>query len=376
MDSLLLPRVEERPFDSTAHKETPAGRGNPFVRPRRFPRLLQFIVIYALGGVLLVAMVGTSDLHRFVPPLQLSIGSPPLEIRLSKDAIKTEGIGAVLSGIKGALLLSNYTGAALTMNDKSSGHGYNLKKYLRLGSPLWIHRIPCNLTKGISQILNSIVESCEQFDYSELESFGVFNNCNMVTVEKYLNHPRSCLKHTQDLVRDATNFRLPDNGMREDICVLRRGGDVENKILNEEGNMWAIDENKTIPILREASKRGRRIVLVTETSLQSQIEQIYQPHVFSNRESLDQVVSRISQCRCSFVASASSFAMAMMQITQPEYIVYTENRDGFSFETKPYAYEEYGPNAVSLLNGTEAIADLCAPLSDATRSVTEDQLDR
>lgn len=376
MDYLLLPSDEERPFDSTAHKETPARRGNPIVKPRRFPRFSPFIVICALVGLLLVAMVATNGLHRFVPLPQLSIGSPPLEIRLSKDAIKTEGIGAVLSGMKAALLLSNYTGAALTMEDKSSGHGYKLKKYIRLGNPLSTHRIPCNLTKDISQILKNIVESCEQFDYSELESFGVFNDCNLVTVQAYLNHPRSCLKHTQDLVRDATHFRLPDNGIREDICVLRRGGDVENKILKGEGNMWAIDENKTIPILREASRRGRRIVLVTETGRQSQVEQTYQPHVFSNRESLDQVVSRISRCRCSFVASASSFATAMMQITQPEYIVYTESRDGFSFETEPYAYEEYGPNAVSLLKGIKAIADLCAPLSDATTSVTEDQLDR
>lgn len=295
-----------------------------------------------------------------------------IQIHISDEAIKGEGVGAVISGLKGVLMLANYTGAAVTMHDKTSGHGYPLSRYLRFSKvpgrlsekSSLAERVVCKITGGADKLFARMTKECEQFDYSSLRDLGVFRNCNTVIPQRYLNHPRTCLHQTAELVRKFTRFDMPPAGtVKNDICVLRRGGDVETKILKGKGNMWAIDKKKTLPVLQALRRLGANITLVTETRQNvAKLGRLYSADVVSNKEPLRVVMTRLSRCRCLFVSGGSSFAAAVVQITDPTYAVYTESRLMFSFRgVAGYAYEEFGPRAVSVLSGREKLVRVCAP---------------
>lgn len=287
---------------------------------------------------------------------------PRLEIRLHNTAVITEGIGAVLSGLKPVLLLQNHTKATVTLPPTRSGHGYLLQKYIRFKPPIKRNRIYCKISaRQVSLLLAKILNSCRELDGQLIQSYGVFNNCNTLNVTEYLNHPRHCVSYTSSLVRRFTTFDLPrvTKFHKRDICVLRRGGDVEGKILEGKGNQWAIDEEKTLPILRKLSGKKQRIILVTETKF-SGVEQKYSADVFSNNEDLYKVVSLLTHCRCLFLSPATSFQVSIAQITRPSYMIHMESRKGFEFTTVPYNYSEFAERAVSILSGEENIVRLCS----------------
>ncbi|PXF48021.1 hypothetical protein BWQ96_02212 [Gracilariopsis chorda] len=291
-----------------------------------------------------------------------NLSSPQREIFLTPSAVRIEGIGAVLSGLKPILMLANYTNAKITMHDNFTGHGYNMTEYLRLEKPFEPHqRIPCKLNLNLRKFLVNVVEHCHNFRPEHLKPLRLFERCNSISVNKYIAHPRMCVKHTQDLARDFTKFQLRSNVRKDNLCVLRRGGDIEDIIRSGQGNMHAIDEQLTIPILRKAAGRGRRIVLATETRYEQEVSDLYRPHIFSNNESLPVVVSLLETCRCLFVSSGSAFAAAMMQLARPTYLVYTSSRPGFSFDAQWYHFDEYGEQAIDVTSGKDYVVERCAP---------------
>lgn len=281
-----------------------------------------------------------------------------LEIRLDGDSIIREGLGAVVQGLKPVLLLANAAGAVITAHDKISGHGYHLNKYLRLGSFIQEDRIKCKVSRSISRLLDRIVTECDEFPYHHL--LRLFDKCNMIVITKYLLHPRTCLQRTAPLVRAIARFSRRQ-AFPEDVCVLRRGGDVEKKIMSGENNIWALDNARIVPILDETRQRGARIVVITETKQEDVVRRRLRPHVLSNNEPLPVVVRRLNSCRCLFVSSGSSFAVTMVQISDPPHVIYTESRPGFNFSIEPYPYNEFGERAHSVLEDPIQIAELCIP---------------
>lgn len=327
----------------------------------------------------------TSDITDYNTPQPAFVESSSdsnrtLEIRLVEDALRTEGLGAVLSGLKPVLLLAHTTGAVITARNIDSGsHGYKLRKYLRLKDPLKGARITCNLSESMTAgLLSRIVAECERFDYTIIAAYGVFTNCDTLIVRRYLLHPRTCVAHTAALARAFS--RLHPRKERErsvdrtDVCILRRGGDVERRIVNGLGNMWAIDEARTLPLLKRMRKRGRRIVLVTETTREALVLARYRPDILSNSDHLRVVVRILTRCRCMFVSAGSSFAATMVQLTQPKYVVYTVSRPGFSFNVTPYNYSEFGRQALSIIEQPDRILTKCAPTDSGgeTRPITID----
>ncbi|KAI0559952.1 hypothetical protein FGB62_130g158 [Gracilaria domingensis] len=300
-----------------------------------------------------------------IQPPSSTLSSGPLEIYLEPSAVKIEGIGAVLSGLKPILMLANVTGARITMNDNFTGHGYNMSRYLDIQQPFPDSmRVPCNVTFNVRKFLVDIVEECDSYDFTAwLRRLRIFHGCNSLSVSKYIAHPRMCLKHTQDLVTSFTKFETRPQIEKNDVCVLRRGGDIEDIIRSGEGNKHAIDEELTVPILRQVKERGGKVVLVTETNYEDELRQLYEPHVFSNFEDLQTVVSRLESCRCTFVSSSSAFATAMLQITKPTYMVYTSSRPGFSFSDRWYHLDEFGRFAIDVTSDRQSIVESCAPLT-------------
>lgn len=329
-------------------------------------RTITLYVLYIAASVILLSI---HFLHLQAPSISKSSTCPSYEIHLNRHAIsKQEGIGAVLSGLKPVAMFANYTSALITTSDKRSGHSYRISKYIRVHRSCIPkrRRVACDLSRPIEHILSQMVQQCHKFNFSLLETYGVFRNCNYVAVSGFLGHPRTCVKHTQHLINNLTNWRA-STAERNDVCVLRRGGDVERRIMNGEGNMWAIDEQKTVPILRQLSRQGANIVLSTETHMKN-IRSLYHADVYSNRERLDVVVQRLSLCRCLFISVSSSFAAAMVQITQPTFIVHTQSRDGFKFDVEPYNYSEYGANALSVLNESEVLRACAEPSNKNTHA--------
>lgn len=325
----------------------------------RLPPLLAVSLIISLLLPLRLAFY-YFDFHFNLHALDRSSPSR-LEIRLVGPAVRNEGIGAVLAGLKPVLLLANYTGAVITMRDKSSGHGYSLRRYLNFLVPLGGSRVICDqLADPIHVLLDRIANECDRFNSSVLSDLGVFNECNTLLVDRYLSHPRPCIAYSAPLIRAATKFNIDPHAEKTDVCLMRRGGDVEDRIRAGEGNMWALDEPRTKPIMEAVKAAGAKIVVVTETKREDEVRNVYDPDVLSNKEDLDKVVAHLQKCRCTFIAAASSFAAAMMQVTMPEHIIYTESRDGFEYETQPYPYGEYGDRAIPLGRGTDAIVELCA----------------
>lgn len=284
-----------------------------------------------------------------------------LEIRLDGKSIINEGLGAVVQGLKPVLLLANATGAVITAHDKISGHGYHLNKYIRLDPFIRGNRIKCAASKNISKLLNRIVTECNDFPYHELPH--LFTGCNMIVITKYLVHPRTCLERTAPLVRAITRFKRAKTN-RDSVCLLRRGGDVEDRILSGKNNVWALDNARMIPVLDKVRKRGARIVVITETRLEALVRKRFRPHILSNKEPIQIVVRRLDTCRCLFVSSGSSFAVTMVQVSSPTHVIYTESHSEFKFSVTPYPYDEFGERAHSVLEDATKLADLCvSPLS-------------
>lgn len=285
-----------------------------------------------------------------------------LEIRLSKGAIRKEGMGAVLSGMKGVLLIANATGAIVTAEDQDSGHGYTLSEYIHFSTPFPLSRKVCTPSVQPKVLSNRVLSECQLFNFSTLPSLGVFDDCDTLEFTEYLSHPRTCLAHSAQLVQRATKFQIPSVTVRKAICILRRGGDVERRIMEGKGNMWAIDEKYTLPILRKLRDLANvEVRLITETSKPTEVTSKYKPNVFSNKESLRKVVNHLVGCRCTFISAGSSFASSMMQIAPPDYIIYTVDANDFSFKgVMPYAYDEYGQYAISIRENATRIVELCA----------------
>lgn len=286
------------------------------------------------------------------------------EIRLDfvKMRFGAEGLGSMLSTLKSVLLLSNWTGATITGNPVVSGHGYSTSKYFNMAKPLKRGRIICNIPqRDISNLLKSIIGNCTKFPVSSL-SF-LFRNCNTLIVSSVPVHPRNCLKATAPLVRNFVKFNLTQkhNVPKSDLCVLRRGGDVETKIRRGDGNVWAIDESRTILLIEQLKKKAVRIVLSTETNFADEIRKKYKVDLFSNREPLHRVVKVLSACRCLFVSAGSSFGVTIAQIVDPAYIVYAVNAQNFSFNIAPYNYaQEFGNRSISVRAPTDEIVEKCS----------------
>lgn len=90
---------------------------------------------------------------------------------------------------------------------------------------------------------------------------------------------------------------------KTDTCALRMGGGVETKIRAGKGNVWVIDENHTIPILRQSKIRGATVVLVTKTKHSDEVLEKCKPDVFSNREHFLLVFQHLTFCRCLFISA-------------------------------------------------------------------------
>ena len=137
-------------------------------------------------------------------------------------------------------------------------------------------------------------------------------------------------------------------------------GDVERKIRQGKGNQWAIDERRTIPIINGVRKRLKdgnknnngvpvNFVVSTETEFEDEVRRVYRPDILSNKEPLEMVVNILGNCRCLFISSGSSFAVSIVQIVQPDYIVFSESSVGFQFDAPRYQFEEFGERAISIV---------------------------
>lgn len=317
-----------------------------------------FFSVVGLGLLVPFALYAKMGLVRY--PIGRSYYGVPqrqtLEIRIEGDT--REGLGAVIQNLKPVLLLANATGAVITSRYKFSAHGYRLNKFIRFGTFILQERIKCNTSRTIHSVLNRIINECNTFPYHELPR--LFTKCNMIVVTNYPMHPRPCIRLTAPLIRAATRFPA-EKAVREDVCILRRGGDVEKWIMSGKHNQWALDYVRMVPILDNVRRKGARIVLVTETSEEDFVRKKFRPHIISNKEPLPVVVGRLNSCRCLFVSSCSSFAITMVQISAPPHVIYTENHPGFNFTHRPYPYNEFGERAHSVLEDPIHLANLCLP---------------
>lgn len=282
-----------------------------------------------------------------------------LEIRLESRAFIGEGIGASLSGLKPVLLIANATGAAITATGEpnSGHHGYKLRKFISLGQPIRSPRRRfCKIDS--QRLIWAVNDACERFDYTAVRK--MFKSCEIIRVKKYLNHPRSCVAQTAPLVRGIFRHRLLENPIRNNLCVLRRGGDVEERIEKGEGNHWGIDTKLTLPILAVGRQYLMEIVVITETYTPLKLRMQYgHPLTLSNKEPLQRVHERLSHCRCLFGSSGSSFAAAMVQLSNPPTFIYTVNHKGYEFKVKPYNFSDYGNQAIPITTPRHEIIRRC-----------------
>ena len=155
----------------------------------------------------------------------------------------------------------------------------------------------------------------------------------------------------------SRGFSPSKTNRKTDICVLRRGGDMEKRILHSAGNWAALDEKHMLPILAELKALKKRIVLVTETQFPELLKTKYNPDIFSNKESLNIVFQRLSNCHCLFLA-ASSFGALIANTMDPRYIVHTVNSSDFQFNSY-FAFREFG-TAISVRSDPRKIIKLCS----------------
>lgn len=276
--------------------------------------------------------------------------------------MKREGIGAVVSNLKAVLYLANETGASVTGHNVRSQHGYRIREFVNLGKPLH-NRTECEIKGDMNLILRQISEECETFDFGSLAEIGFFKNCNTVVIPALEPiHPRTCIKKTMPFVHQFLRLELnfsTDISEYKDICVARRGGDMEKRIKSGGAQQSAIDEKYTLPILSHLKEKGSRIVLVTQTTNEEEVIQKYQPDIFSNNEDLHVTFQRLSRCRCLFISSGTSFALFLVYITNPHYIVYTESAPDFRFLYPAYEYKEFGNRAISVRSNNETLLKRC-----------------
>lgn len=276
--------------------------------------------------------------------------------------IVREGIGAVVSNFRPVLQLAHETGALIVGKDARSPHGYQLTEYIKMGKS-HPNRKNCKLTENIYDILINISKQCTKYDFNSLQGIGLFNNCNTVIIPVLPTlKPRTCLKKTIPLVHNFLQPILqiaPKSNSRTDVCVVRRGGDMEHRIAIGIANYTAIDELHTLPILQALKKMGAKIVLITQTKREKAVLQKYNPNIFSNQEPLPLAFGRLSNCRCMFIAAASSFAFLATIISSPSFIVHTVPRPDFEFRFQPYDYQEFGERAISIRSNSSKIVEKC-----------------
>lgn len=283
-----------------------------------------------------------------------------LEIRLYRKTVHNEGLGGVLSALRGVLIIQNATGAVITMGGKNSlkalGHGYYLRDFLNIGFPLPGKRRFCKYGyKQAAEIIANAWKKCDMHNISRRDQ--LFRNCNTFRVFSPLGHPKSCAAYTAPMVRNLWRYPLEKPQSQTDICVLRRGGDLEHK-LNFFGHRYKIDLERTLPILEAARRNKKRIVLLTETNYPANILKLYRPNIFSNKEPLQVVLKRASRCKCLFASSGSSFAIAVAQISQPSTIIYTQPRTSWMFQN-PFLLSDFGERAIPVTVPIAKIIQRC-----------------
>lgn len=273
-----------------------------------------------------------------------------------------EGIGAVVSNFRPVLQLAHLTGAVIVGKDTRSSHGYQMTEYIKMGKR-HPNRKNCDLGENIYDVLINISKKCTNYDLNSLEELGVFKNCNTVIIPILpSSKPRTCLKETIPLVQNFLQPSLqiaPMSNYRTDVCVVRRGGDMERRIASGIANYTAIDEKHTLPIIQSLKEMGARIVLITQTKTAQVVLQKYNPDIFSNQEHLPLTFKRLSNCRCLFISAGSSFALLATIISSPSFIVHTEPAPDFEFRFEPYAYHELGERAVSIRSNRSKIIEKC-----------------
>lgn len=273
-----------------------------------------------------------------------------------------EGIGAVVSNFRPVLQLAHHTGAVIVGRDTRSPHGYQMAEYIKLGKS-HPNRKNCKLRGSIEEILINVSKHCGTFDVGSLEELGIFKNCNTVLIPILPPlKPSTCLKETIPLVYNFLQPKLriaPKWNARNDVCVVKRGGDMEHRIAIGVANYTAIDEYHTLPILQLLKEKGARIVLITQTKREKDVLKKYNPDIFSNKEHLPMTFERLSKCRCLFIASGSSFAFLATIISSPTFIVHTEPAPDFQFRYPPYEYSEFGERAISVRRNRSEIVEKC-----------------
>lgn len=137
---------------------------------------------------------------------------------------------------------------------------------------------------------------------------------------------------------------------------------MEHAIRRGKGKVWAIDVNQTIPVLQtlRASRNRGKIIVSTETNYADEIQKLYLADEISNKEDLEVVVARLSNCRCLFVGGGTSFAAAIVAIVNPTYIVYMVDAPDFRFHRPGYHYEEFGEKAISIRARHSEIVRRCS----------------
>lgn len=120
---------------------------------------------------------------------------------------------------------------------------------------------------------------------------------------------KTCTAYTTPQVRALWVPKLSSPPVKRDICVLRRGGDLEHRLHTDYGIRYRIDINRTLPVLSAARAAGNRTVLITETKQPRKLMRVYKPDVLSNKERLEVVMRRLAMCKCVFHADGSRYVL-------------------------------------------------------------------
>eukprot|EP00172_Hildenbrandia_rubra_P002632 Plantae.Rhodophyta-Hildenbrandia_rubra.ctg36246.p1 GENE.Plantae.Rhodophyta-Hildenbrandia_rubra.ctg36246~~Plantae.Rhodophyta-Hildenbrandia_rubra.ctg36246.p1 ORF type:complete len:331 (+),score=36.25 Plantae.Rhodophyta-Hildenbrandia_rubra.ctg36246:456-1448(+) len=277
----------------------------------------------------------------------------PGSIILDTTSLENEGIGAVMSGLRQILTLSDMTGYGIVMKKRTVAHGYDVSEMISFPSrrekkkECVYHKFPKKILHGLQWgELNNIDE----------ESIRELLNCEKIVVKRYLNHPRTVSPRTDRLVRQALEFDR--NTENRGTCVLQRAGDVEHKIKDGKGNHWDIDVKRVRPILDIVRSKNRSVTVATETKESTWIRERYGKIILKNGGGPLKLMADFYRCRCLFISAGSSFASLIAQITEPDNVIYMEDREGFVMGARPYNYSKM-PNYHMINDDAESMARLC-----------------
>lgn len=289
--------------------------------------------------------------------------SSTLEIQIHGSAIWTwEGLGSIVARFRGVLIMANSTGAVITGAKwgKKSDHGYDARKFLRIGKPLPGPRRYCNITQNsVVKAIQKAYRDCDMYDPNIARK--MFENCNTLIVTQDITWAQTCAAYTAPLVRDFWRSSLPKPKKKQrDVCVLRRGGDVEKGTKLVRGQLYDLNLNRTLPVLDAARRAGRRVVMITQTKKQPHWQGVYKPDLFLNDEPFDKVLERVAGCRCVFLASGSSFASLIVQLGQPGIGVFTHETQFWKFGGFPFfQLEDFGNQSISITAPISKIVNRC-----------------